>query len=78
MYFISDLCAYGVMLSWLLQTTFLIYKNCFEILAIHISHCTTITINDSVCPVAGRVVFELFADICPRTCENFRCLCTGK
>ena len=27
---------------------------------------------------AGRIVFELYNDICPRTCENFRCLCTGK
>jgi peptidyl-prolyl isomerase G (cyclophilin G) len=26
---------------------------------------------------AGRVEFELFSDIAPRTCENFRCLCTG-
>jgi len=26
----------------------------------------------------GRVVFELFSDICPVTCENFRCLCTGE
>uniref|UniRef100_A0A452H658 PPIase cyclophilin-type domain-containing protein n=1 Tax=Gopherus agassizii TaxID=38772 RepID=A0A452H658_9SAUR len=25
---------------------------------------------------AGRVVFELFSDVCPKTCENFRCLCT--
>ncbi|KAF0988046.1 hypothetical protein HZS_3607 [Henneguya salminicola] len=27
---------------------------------------------------AGRVIFELFSDICPKTCENFRCLCTGE
>ena len=27
---------------------------------------------------AGRIVFELFNDITPKTCENFRCLCTGE
>ena len=27
--------------------------------------------------IAGRIVFELYNDICPRTCENFRSLCIG-
>ena len=27
--------------------------------------------------LAGRIVFELFSDVCPKTCENFRCLCIG-
>ncbi|KAK1289980.1 Peptidyl-prolyl cis-trans isomerase CYP19-3 [Acorus calamus] len=27
---------------------------------------------------AGRVVMELFADVAPKTAENFRCLCTGE
>jgi cyclophilin family peptidyl-prolyl cis-trans isomerase len=27
---------------------------------------------------AGRLVLELFSDACPKTCENFRCLCTGE
>ncbi|XP_039266378.2 uncharacterized protein LOC120341883 [Styela clava] len=26
----------------------------------------------------GRVVFQLFSDVCPKTTENFRCLCTGE
>ena len=27
---------------------------------------------------SGRIIMELFATICPRTAENFRCLCTGE
>lgn len=26
----------------------------------------------------GRIIFKLFTDKCPKTCENFRCLCTGE
>nr|XP_039265133.1 LOW QUALITY PROTEIN: probable inactive peptidyl-prolyl cis-trans isomerase-like 6 [Styela clava] len=27
---------------------------------------------------AGQLLFELMSDICPKTCENFRALCTGE
>nr|XP_060638652.1 NK-tumor recognition protein isoform X2 [Anolis sagrei ordinatus] len=26
----------------------------------------------------GRIIFQLFSDVCPRTCKNFLCLCSGE
>ncbi|XP_046691856.1 probable inactive peptidyl-prolyl cis-trans isomerase-like 6 [Silurus meridionalis] len=26
----------------------------------------------------GQMLFELFSDLCPKTCENFKALCTGE
>lgn len=28
--------------------------------------------------IVGRIVFQLFSDICPKTSKNFLCLCTGE
>lgn len=28
--------------------------------------------------LVGRMVFELYDDLCPKSAENFRCLCTGE
>lgn len=33
--------------------------------------------SDFLFHVVGRVIFELFTDVAPKTVENFRCLCTG-
>lgn len=34
-----------------------------------------ISIGEQSC---GRIIFKLFKDKCPKTCENFRALCTGE
>ena len=34
-----------------------------------------VTINGQQVP---RITIELFADVCPKTAENFRALCTGE
>jgi hypothetical protein len=36
-----------------------------------------LVLGESESPL-GRIVMELFADICPKTAENFRCLVTGE
>lgn len=52
-------------------------KPCLTLLPIKttIAPCTDISIGGID---AGRIKMELFADICPKTCENFRQLCTGE
>uniref|UniRef100_A0A3B4XIL0 Peptidyl-prolyl cis-trans isomerase n=1 Tax=Seriola lalandi dorsalis TaxID=1841481 RepID=A0A3B4XIL0_SERLL len=30
------------------------------------------------CQHIGRIVFQLFSDVCPKTSKNFLCLCTGE
>uniref|UniRef100_A0A3B5Q595 Peptidyl-prolyl cis-trans isomerase n=1 Tax=Xiphophorus maculatus TaxID=8083 RepID=A0A3B5Q595_XIPMA len=35
-------------------------------------------INSLLLSVVGRIVFQLFSDVCPKTSKNFLCLCTGK
>ncbi|XP_004640809.3 NK-tumor recognition protein isoform X2 [Octodon degus] len=30
------------------------------------------------CVAVGRIMFQLFSDICPKTCKNFLCLCSGE
>ena len=40
---------------------------------LHVSHvCTNFSQE------IGRLIMELYADVTPRTCENFRQLCTGE
>lgn len=37
-----------------------------------------ITVPSSVLQEIGRMIIELFADVVPKTCENFRQFCTGE
>ncbi|XP_020139631.2 NK-tumor recognition protein isoform X2 [Microcebus murinus] len=32
----------------------------------------------SIEELVGRIMFQLFSDICPKTCKNFLCLCSGE
>ena len=51
-----------------------------------VSHCTDLSNDTLICTTdisigglpAGRVKMELFADVAPKTAENFRQFCTGE
>ena len=52
--------------------------DCLEDLLLYFIHPTVffnITIGGEA---VGRLVFELYWDVAPKTCENFRALCTGE
>ena len=34
-------------------------------------------LGGAVSTIASRVLIELFDDICPKTCANFKALCAG-